>query len=169
MYIIYLPLNIRNLLYTGLVTVLYGQRKYKPAKVIILTQKIDKEFISVGFHETVLLCIFFNENNFIYVKFSTETIYQQKINIQNRCTALVLIKLETTRCGSLFLYVTWTASYFKHFPFFNYITIFQNTTPKCFLIKRSSFLMILWIIKYHLTVWRLIDRMYYTLEGPSLP
>lgn len=75
MCIIYLPLNIRHLLDTGLVTVLYGQRKkYRPTKVIILTQKIDKEFTSVGFHETVSY-----KNSFIYVKFLTETIYQQKL------------------------------------------------------------------------------------------
>lgn len=70
MYIIYLPLNIRHLLDTGLVTVLYGQRK----NIDLQTQKIDKEFTSVGFHETV-----FYKNSFIYVKFLTETIYQQKL------------------------------------------------------------------------------------------
>lgn len=70
MCIIYLPLNIRHLLDTGLVTVLYGQRK----NIDLQTQKIDKEFTSVGFHETV-----FYKNSFIYVKFLTETIYQQKL------------------------------------------------------------------------------------------
>lgn len=70
MCIIYLPLNIRHLLDTGLVTVLYGQRK----NIDLQTQKIDKEFTSVGFHETVSY-----KNSFIYVKFLTETIYQQKL------------------------------------------------------------------------------------------
>lgn len=70
MCIICLPLNIRHLLDTGLVTVLYGQRK----NIDLQTQKIDKEFTSVGFHETVSY-----KNSFIYVKFLTETIYQQKL------------------------------------------------------------------------------------------
>lgn len=73
MCIIYLPLNIRHLLDTGLVTVLYGQRKNIDLQRL-LTQKIDKEFTSVGFHETVSY-----KNSFIYVKFLTETIYQQKL------------------------------------------------------------------------------------------
>lgn len=76
MCIIYLPLNIRHLLDTGLVrdSAIWPEKKYRPTKVIILTQKIDKEFTSVGFHETVSY-----KNSFIYVKFLTETIYQQKL------------------------------------------------------------------------------------------
>lgn len=72
--------NISTLKYTTPIryrssdSAIWPEKKYRPTKVIILTQKIDKEFTSVGFHETV-----FYKNSFIYVKFLTETIYQQKL------------------------------------------------------------------------------------------
>lgn len=65
--------NISTLKYTTPIryrssdSAIWPKKKYRPTKVIILTQKIDKEFTSVGFHEkfstkSVSSCEIFNRN-----------------------------------------------------------------------------------------------------------